>query len=111
MKGTDRYRVEGVTCRVGEQPLNVVNLSVSGFFVESSEPPPVASSLEVQLTLPGEEPTSIVGTVVWINDTLSPRHSTLPPGFGFRMQRIPFAAKMAVLKYLRGTHPSALRDR
>jgi hypothetical protein len=111
MKGTDRYRVEDVTCELAGQSFRVVNMSVSGLFAECPSPPPEKAMLELLLRLPGEDATPIVGRVAWINDAAEPRHTTLPPGFGFLIQRIAFPAKMAILRHLRAVHPKSLRDR
>lgn len=109
MKGTDRYRVDGVSCRVDERLLKVVNLSVGGFFVETEEPLPLGVSLNLELALPRRPPVRMVGLVAWINHRDKPRNKHLPPGFGIKILRISFAEKMALLAALREADPSALR--
>lgn len=108
MKGTDRYRVEGVVCRLSERPLPVVNLSVGGLFVASETPPPVGQSVTFDVSLPGRT-VALVGQIAWINERVNPRVKALPPGFGIKIVRIAFPDKMALLAFLRETDPSALR--
>lgn len=111
MKGTDRYQVEGVSCRLSERTLKVVNLSVGGFFVESPEPPAQGLSLSLELAIPRRPPVRIVGMVTWINDPRTPRNKHLPPGFGVKILRISFTDKMALLGLLREADPSAMRPK
>ncbi len=110
MKGIDRYRVEGVFCRIGENELPVVNLSVGGFFVATEEIPALlGQSVPLDLCLPRHAPLPMVGLVAWVNHRDQPRVRVLPPGFGVRIQRIGFGEKMAMLAFLRETDPSAAR--
>jgi len=102
MKGTDRYRIEGASCMYGDRVLRVGNISVGGFYVETLEPPEQGAVLKLPLSLPQRPALSIVGKVAWVNARSHPRHSALPPGFGFNMQRIAFNDKMTILACLRG---------
>jgi hypothetical protein len=113
MKGTDRYRVKGVSCRIGERQLEIVNLSVGGFFVACTEAPLLpGESLGLELVLPGGRGSvKIMGVVAWLNERVAPRMPALPTGFGVRIARIGFAEKMALLAFLRDVDPAQLRRR
>ena len=112
MKGTDRYRVAGVSCSYGDRVLLVANLSVGGFFVETTDSPGKGSVIKLTLSLPGAPPPiPMVGTVAWVNGRDRLRSPTLPPGFGFKVKQIGFREKMAILAYLRRYQPTTTRDR
>jgi Tfp pilus assembly protein PilZ len=110
MKGTDRYRIEGASCMYGDRVLRVGNISVGGFYVETPEPPEQGAVLKLPLSLPQRPALSIVGKVAWVNDRSHPRHSTLPPGFGFNTQRIAFNDKMTILGCLRKAEAASVSD-
>jgi Tfp pilus assembly protein PilZ len=109
MKGNDRYRVDNVSCRLGDRRYEIVNLSVGGLFVACEEPPPAGQSVSLEVRLPRHEDLTIVGLVSWVNEREKPRVEVLPPGFGIKIVRIAFADKMALLAFLREVDPSALR--
>jgi PilZ domain len=109
MKGTDRYRVEGVSCRFGEREWPVRDLSVGGFFVESREPLPRGQSLRFELELPGGPRVPLEGVVTWVNDPIKPSKPARPPGFGVKIFSIEFPDKMRLLALLRELRPEALR--
>jgi len=111
MRGTDRYRIEGASCTYGDRVLRVANISVSGFYVETLEPPEQGTVIRLSLSLPQRPALSIVGRVAWVNEGGNPRHPSLPPGFGFKMQRIAFNDKMTILACLREADPASMRDR
>jgi len=111
MKGTDRYRIEGASCMYGDRVLRVGNVSVGGFYVETLEPPERGAVIRLPLSLPQRPELPIVGKVAWVNGRSHPRHSALPPGFGFNMQRIAFNDKMTILACLRKADPASMRDR
>ncbi len=101
MKASDRYFVEGVTCRLNGRDLPVRNLSVGGLFAASETSPLRGQAVSLELVF--EEKTSfpIVGTVTWINTSRNPRAPELPPGFGVKIGSIPLPAKLAILDALR----------
>lgn len=109
VKGVDRYRTQGVSCRIGDRSLMVVNLSVGGLFVASNEPLPRGQGVALELLLPERGVVRLVGLVAWVNERENPRVKDLPPGFGIKIVRIGFGEKMALLAHLRNTHPGALR--
>jgi hypothetical protein len=112
MKGTDRYRVQGVFCRLDgarDDTFDVVNLSVGGLFVACVGAPSRGTPLKLELSLPGGGRIRIVGSVAWVNDPERMRSPELPAGFGIRISRISFADKMALLKFLRDVDPARLR--
>lgn len=109
MKGSDRYHVGGVTCRLGDRQFEVVNLSVGGFFVSSDDPPVPGLSATFELVLPRRPSVKLVGRITWINQSNAPRRRDLPAGFGVKIERIAFPDKMGLLALLRESDPSALR--
>lgn len=109
MKGVDRYRVRGVSCRVGDRRFEVVNLSVGGFFVATDEPLPKGESVRIELSFPRCEDVPVLGQVAWINERAAPQVKALPSGFGVKIVRISFVEKMALLAFLREVNPAALR--
>jgi hypothetical protein len=111
MKGSDRYRLNGVSCRVGDHVWRIVNLSVGGFFVESKEPLPKGHSARFELLLPGGRNVSLTGLVTWVNEPNAPLKPETPAGFGVKIHRIAFPDKMVLLAMLRETQPASLRSR
>ncbi len=111
MKGTDRYRVNGVSCRLGERQLEVVNVSVGGLFVACGEPPLPGAALDLEMSLPGRRPLRASGIVTWLNEREAPRVRALPAGFGVKITRIGFSEKMALLSFLKDADPHLQRRR
>jgi len=111
MKGSDRYRLDGVSCRVGAHRWRVVNLSVGGFFVEASEPLPKGHSARFELALPGGRNVTLTGLVTWVNEPHAPLKPETPPGFGVKIHRIEFPDKMTLLAVLRESTPASMRAR
>jgi hypothetical protein len=105
VKASDRYAVEGVTCRLEGRVLPVTNLSVSGLFVASDRPPLSGQAVSLELVFDGKPTFSIVGTVTWVNTAIDPKAPELPPGFGVRIASIPLPAKLAILDALRRARP------
>jgi hypothetical protein len=110
MKGTNRYRIEGASCMCGDRVLRVANVSVGGFYVETLEPPGEGTVIRLSLSLPQRPALSIVGKIAWVNEGGHPRHPSLPPGFGFKMQRTTFDDTMTILVCLREADPASTRD-
>ena len=100
MKGNDRYQIPGLTCTIDGRALAVVNLSVGGTFVETSEPLALGRTVTALLGLRDGVAFEVTAKVVWINATVRPRVSHLPPGFGLKIQRISFRDRMEVLRLL-----------
>lgn len=109
MKGTDRYRVDGVSCRVGERRWPVRDLSVGGFFVECVEPLPRGHSGRFELELADGRGVPLEGVVTWVNDPNAPAKPARPPGFGVKIFSIEFPDRMRLLGLLRELRPEALR--
>jgi hypothetical protein len=101
VKASDRYFVEGVTCRLDGEALVVTNLSVSGLFAASDRAPLPGQAVSMELVFDGKTSFPIVGTVTWVNVDQSPKAPELPPGFGVRIGSIPLPAKLAILDALR----------
>ena len=100
MKATDRFALPGVVCVLEGQPLPVINLSVSGLFVGSLQPPLAGQVLAVKLRMGGRE-FDALGSVTWVNERASPRSPQLPPGFGFRLTKMNLEAKAALIDALK----------
>ena len=111
MRGTDRYRIDGAACTYGDRVLRVLNVSVGGFYAETPEPPERGAVIRLPLSLPQQPAFPVVGKVAWVNNRSHPSHSSLPPGFGFNMQRIAFSDKLTILACLRKAEAAAMRDR
>jgi len=109
VKGTDRYEVGDVICEFDGERLRVVNLSVSGFFVESESAPLPGSTTRVGLTLPGQPRIEVEVEVAWVNDPANPRNLSLPGGFGVKLRRGAFQDRMAILRYLGQADPAHRR--
>jgi len=105
VKASDRFLVHNATCRFEGQPCAVSNLSLGGFFVATPRPPTVGQFFEIELTLDGHEPFTLLGKISWINDPRSPRAPQLPQGFGFKITRVGLAGKLAILDALRRSAP------
>jgi Tfp pilus assembly protein PilZ len=100
MKGNDRYQIPGLTCTIDGQTMPVVNLSVGGFFVASSEPLTLGRPVTAVLGLRDGMAFEVSAKVVWINGALRPRVAHLPPGFGLKVQRMSFPDRMELLRIL-----------
>jgi len=111
MKGSDRYYIEGVSCRYDGKPLPVANLSVSGLFAATDRPPGPGEVVSLEVLLAGKRPFAVLGTVAWINRNGSKRAGHLPPGFGVKITRIAFADKLAILHVLQHCDPRKQRPR
>jgi hypothetical protein len=110
MKGLDRYRVEGVPCRIDGRLFEVVNMSVGGLFVAAEAGVySVGNKLQVALILPNQAPVEMAGVVAWINEANAPRVPALPSGFGVRLVRVGFTDRMALLTFLGQRDPGLMR--
>jgi hypothetical protein len=105
VKASDRYAVQGVTCRLDGRVLPVTNLSVSGLYVASDRPPLSGQAVSLELVFDGKPSFAIVGTVTWVNTAIDPKAPELPPGFGVKIASIPLPAKLAILDALRRARP------
>jgi Tfp pilus assembly protein PilZ len=102
MKGNDRYQIPGLTCTIDRRTLPVVNLSVGGVFVESTEPLPLGQTVTALLGVRDGVAFEVTAKVVWINEEVRPRVAHLPPGFGLKIQRMRFRDRMEILRVLGG---------
>ena len=101
LKGSDRYVVEDVLCRLDGQVLQVLNLSVSGLFVAAETPLPAGQVIELELALGGRPPFRVLAKVTWVNDPLSGKAPQLPRGFGVQITRIALPDKVAIVEALK----------
>ena len=100
MKGNDRYQIPGLTCTIDGHALPVVNLSVGGLFVESSEPLSLGRAVTAVLGVRDGVAFEVTAKVAWVNAVVRPRVSHLPPGFGLKIQRMRFRDRMEILRIL-----------
>ena len=101
MKGTDRYFVDGVICRLEGRDLRVANMSVSGMFAATEQPLPPGQVVELELQLGDRPPFSVLARVTWVNDPAAPRAPHLPQGFGVQITRIALPDKVAIVDLLK----------
>ena len=111
MKGSDRFFVDGVICRIHGVALRVANLSVGGMFVATDLSLVVGQIVDVELTLKDRPPFAAVARVSWVNEPPTPKATDLPQGAGIHITRIGMADKLAIVDFLKRTPPAALRDR
>ena len=111
MKGTDRYHIDGLSCRVGDRDWPVTDVSVGGFFVECREPLPKGHSARFELYLPDGRTVALTGRVTWVNVPGRPAKADQRPGFGVKIHSIDFPSKMQLLALLREQRPEAMRPR
>jgi len=109
LKSTDRFLIEGVACTVHGHVLPVVNLSVGGFFVASTTPPPVGELMELDLSLDARPPFRVTAKVVWVNEAAEPRAAELPRGFGVKITKIALPDKIAIVDFLKRAKPARPR--
>jgi Tfp pilus assembly protein PilZ len=101
MKGSDRYFVDGVVCRLQGQDLRVANMSVSGLFAATENPLPSGQVVELELQLAERPPFMVLARVTWVNDPAAPRAPHLPQGFGVQITRIALPDKLAIVELLK----------
>jgi Tfp pilus assembly protein PilZ len=101
VKPTERYVIEGVTCRLDGRGLPVANLSISGLFAASERPPLPGQVVKLALELGDRESYEVVGKVTWINDAAAKKAPNLPAGFGVRILQIGLPAKLAIVNALK----------
>lgn len=106
MKASDRHLIEGVTCRLDGDALEVANLSVGGLFAATTRPPLKGQVVRLTLELGDRQGHEVVGMVTWINDPKKPKASDLPAGFGVRITRIGLPAKLAIVNALKRSKES-----
>lgn len=111
MKGTDRYQVQGVSCRVGGGEWPVPDMSVGGFYVATPELLPRGQSARFEIALPSGPVVQLTGVVTWVNEPGAPLKPAKPPGYGVRITSIGFPDKMRLLALLRDLKPEAMRPR
>jgi hypothetical protein len=109
LKGTDRYVVEGVLCRLDGQVLHVLNLSASGLFVATEVPLPAGQRIELELALGGLAPFRVLGKVTWVNEPVGRKAPQLPCGFGVQITKIALQDKLLIIERLK--HARAMESR
>jgi hypothetical protein len=111
MNSTDRFFVEGITCRYDGRPLRVANVSVGGVFVATDLSLAVGQVLELEIGLGDRAPFRVLARVSWFNDPRAPKAPDLPQGYGIQITRISLADKLAIVDVLRRTPTAATRER
>ena len=111
MKGTDRFYVDGVICRLNGLSWPVANVSISGLFVATDFPLAVGQVVDFELVLQDRTPFRALAKVTWLNDPAEPKAPDLPRGFGFQIIRIGLAEKLAIVDLLKRASPTALLER
>jgi PilZ domain-containing protein len=101
VKGSDRYFVDAVTCRLEGREMRVANMSVSGLFAASDHPLPAGQVVELELQIEQRPPFNVLARVTWVNDPAAPRAPQLPQGFGVQITRIALPDKLAILDLLK----------
>jgi len=110
VRGSDRYFVKGVSCRLYGSTFPVVDMSVGGFFVASEHPPLPNPLVEVELALGPRRSFRLIGRVSWVNNAKRVKSRVLPPGFGVQITRIDFTDKLAIVDMLRRSPTTSLRS-
>ena len=111
MKATERFFVNGVVCRYDGRGLPVANLSVGGLFAATERPPLRGQVVSLELDLGDSHTHPILGTVTWVNNGNDPRAPELPAGFGIRITKIDFPAKLAIVHVLKRLENGSHRTR
>jgi Tfp pilus assembly protein PilZ len=101
VKPSERYFVDGVTCRLRGDGMPVANLSVGGLFAATERPPLLGQVVKLELELGERQTYEVVGTVTWINEREAPKAPALPQGFGVRLTQIGLPAKLAIVNVLK----------
>ncbi len=101
MKPTERFFIDGITCRLDGDGLRVANLSVGGLFAATARPPLKGQVVRLALELGDQQSHEVVATVTWINGGRDPKAKDLPPGFGVRITQIGLPAKLAIVNALK----------
>ena len=101
MKSSERFFIDGVTCRLDGDDLPVANLSVGGFFAATLRPPLLGQVVRLELMLGERQSYEVMGRVTWLNHGSSPRAPLLPCGFGVRITQIGLPAKLAIVNVLK----------
>jgi hypothetical protein len=101
LRAGDRFHVDGVTCELGGETLDVVNLSLGGFYVASNRAPIPGQVVATRLHLPGGVTVNAWGKVAWVNGVEHRVHRGLPPGCGIQAVRVSFGDKLAIVAALR----------
>jgi Tfp pilus assembly protein PilZ len=101
VKPTERYLIEGVTCRLDGLGLPVANLSIGGLFAATERPPLPGQVVKLALELGDRQSYEVLGRVTWINDGATKKAPGLPAGFGVRILQIGLPAKLAIVNVLK----------
>jgi hypothetical protein len=99
-----RYFVKGVSCRIGNEAVPVVNLSSGGFFATTRALPTPGQSIELELLLEPEMRVRALGTVQWTKERASAEG--LPEGFGVALTRIEPDDQKVILELLKRSDPT-----
>jgi hypothetical protein len=111
VKATERFFLDGVTCRYDGRGLPVANLSVGGLFAATERPPLRGQTVSLELDLGDNTRHPMLATVTWVNDGHDPRAPELPAGFGVRITRIDFPSKLAIVHALKRAGDGGQRTR
>jgi hypothetical protein len=106
MKASDRYLAQGIRATCGGAEVEVLDVSLGGFFVACEMPPRYGSGVEFELSLGGRPPFRVWGTVAWV---VSSDDAGRRKGYGVRIQGIGMADKLALVDFLRRGGGAPLR--
>jgi hypothetical protein len=101
MKASDRYQAQGVRATCHGAEVEVLDVSLGGFFVASEMPPRYGSGVEFELSLGGHPPFRVWGTVAWVVSSDDAVAAGRRKGYGVRIQGIGMADKLALVDFLR----------
>ncbi len=100
MRSRDRFTFGGLQCEIAGEKHPVANLSLGGFFVAAHHPVNVGPVLVVRLLI-GERAIPLHVKVMWVNEGPSPKHPSMPAGFGVSIRQIDLRDKLALVETLR----------
>jgi Tfp pilus assembly protein PilZ len=100
MKSRDRVTMDDARCMLDGESLPLTNLSLGGFFV-ATERPLIPGQIVALRVLVADREIPVIGKIAWVNEKASPRHPSMPAGFGVSITRIDLTDKVALVDILR----------
>ncbi len=80
-----------------------LNISTGGLFLETVEPLPENTPLELEFVLPDrQDPIRCRGRVAWVNSPSGPVKPQLPPGMGIQFLDLLLVDMQAIREFMRG---------
>ncbi len=81
---------------------NITNLSALGVFVETTDPAPVGTTLNLRFQVPGaEEALVLEGEVVWVNEVHRDGQANINPGMGVRFLNLELDQRQTLVGLVR----------